>query len=60
MKIETFIASLQFTNLLVELLPGISLTEVLQLTWNNLIEIAIEKGYTEFIEYSRVRKIITD
>ena len=60
LKIETFKASLQFTHLLTELMPTISLQDTLKLTWNNLIEIAREKGYTEFIEYSRVRKIITD
>jgi len=60
LKIETFIASLQFTHLLVELLPGISLTETLNLTWDNLIDIATEKGYNEFIEYSKTRKIIAE
>ena len=60
LKIETFKASLQFTHLLTELMPTISLQDTLNLTWNNLIETASEKGYTEFIEYSKVRKIITD
>jgi len=60
LKIETFKASLQFTHLLTELIPTISLQDTLKLTWNNLVEIASEKGYTEFIEYSKIRKIITD
>jgi len=52
LKLETFTACLQFTHLITELVSNMKVQEVLDLTWTDLINVASEKDYSEFVDYS--------
>ena len=57
LKLETFTACLQFTHLITELVSNLKVQQVLDLTWTDLINIATEKGYNEFIDYSNSKNL---
>ena len=57
LKLETFTACLQFTHLITELVSSLKVQQVLDLTWTDLIQIASEKGYNEFVNYSKSKNL---
>ena len=57
LKLETFVSSLQFTHLITNLVSNMKVQQVLDLTWADLIQVAAEKGYNEFVTYSQAKNL---
>jgi len=57
LKLETFTACLQFTHLITELVSSLKVQDILDLTWTELINVASEKGYSEFVAYSKSKNL---
>ena len=62
LKLNTYIASLQLVDLLVNLAKddSISITDLQNYTFEKIIEIAIDKNYSEMIQYLQERRMLTE
>ena len=62
LKLNTYIASLQLVDLLVNLAKdnSISITDLQNYTFEKIIEIAIDKNYSEMIQYLQERRMMTE
>ena len=60
LKYETFIATLQFVDLFARFVKASSEDDIAEITLDDFVRVAKERGYASFINYLKERKIITE